>query len=71
MSESDIYMARKKLKISHRSNKFSFVSTVWKGDIFMGTYNKIMGRLTNVYNPMYIVSDDIDELETIISSLIK
>lgn len=71
MLESDIHMAKKKLKVQRRSTRFSFVSTVWKGDIFMGTFDNIMGKLIAVYSPMYIVEDDINELEKILFSIIS
>ena len=71
MSESDVHMAKKKLRIQRRSTHFSFVSTVWKGDLFMGTFDNLMGKFVAVYSPMYLVEEDVNELETIISSFIK
>lgn len=70
VSQADITIARKKMKLKSSNYCMSFVSTLWKGEVIMLCYNNIDKVITNAFCSQTLEDTDIDCLENIINKKI-
>lgn len=64
---TDIYMARKKMRLKNRNVCLSFVNTVWKGEVIMCCFNNTSDCISDIF-----CSQELDLEETkILEKLIK
>lgn len=66
----DVYVAKNKMKIKNCTYALSFVTTLWKGEVIMCSYNTIEKAIANVYCFQILEPEDFEELENIIGDFI-
>ena len=71
VSQADIDVSRKKMKLKESNYCTSFVSTLWKGEVIMICYNNIEKAIDNVFCGQTLGAEDIKHLENIINKKIE
>lgn len=58
----DLYIAHKKFRIHSDTKYFAYVSTVWRGEWIMFTYDKVFERIFNAYSTLTLDEDETEKL---------
>ncbi len=66
----DLYIARKMMKFKYRSSSLSFVSTLWKGEVVMCTFDNLSEEISQLHCSQYVDSDDMQQLEDLIRKFV-
>ena len=66
----DVLTARKKLSLKKTNSHFSFLSTLWKGEVIICCYNHVYREMYNIFCTQNMEPEDIEQLENIINDFI-
>lgn len=67
---TDIYAAKKKMELKRVHACYSFVSTLWKGEVIMCCFNTLSKEISDMYCVQTMQPDDIAQLELLIHDFI-
>lgn len=67
----DKYMISSKMRLKNSNHCLSFVSTLFRGEVILCTFNNISRRLVDIFSAQTIEKDDREELEFIINTFVS
>ena len=57
---TDKYVAENKMMLRNQNHYFSFVSTLWKGEVILCTFNNWSKEIINIYCCQLLGQDDVE-----------
>lgn len=66
----DVHTAKKKMALKNASSCFSFVSTLWRGEVIMCCFNNLSKDISRLYCTQRIDPEDVTQLEALICEFI-
>jgi hypothetical protein len=67
----DRHVAESKMKLKSSNHCLSFVSTLWKGEVILCTFNNINRTIADIFCAQHIEYEDKKELEYIIDRFVS
>lgn len=67
---TDLHVAKKKMELKKVHACYSFVSTLWKGEVIMCCFNTLNKEISDLYCVQVMQPDDISQLELLIQEFI-
>jgi hypothetical protein len=66
----DLYTAKAKMRVKHSNYCMSFITTIWRGQVVMCTFNNIQKNIMSVFGSHTFSPDEINVLENLIAEII-
>jgi len=70
VSDIDIYVAKRKMSLKNSNYCLSFVSTLWKGEIVMCTFDNLQNKISSLFCVQEFDEEEFSQLELIIKEFI-
>jgi len=64
------FVAKSKMRLNSSNRCLSFITTIWKGEVIMCTFNNLGKSIVDVYCTQTFEPDDFKELEQLVSDFI-
>ena len=71
VSQIDIYVAKRKMRLKSSNYCLSFVSTLWKGEVVMCTFDNLQNKISSLFCVQEFDEESFTHLESVIREFVN
>jgi len=71
ISDIDIYVAKRKMSLKNSNYCLSFVSTLWKGEVIMCTFDNLQNKICDLFCVQELDEDSFSQLECVVREFLN
>jgi len=70
VSDIDIYVAKRKMRLKNSNYCLSFISTLWKGEVVMCSFDNLQNKISSLFSIQTFDEESFLQLENVIKEFI-